>query len=283
MLILAWSLLAQGPVFSLRCACSCPRQTLDALRCRPRLLLTSSTANKRSKPWRTNPKRPSETAFSRQAARSLTLVGVVADGCSRSGSQRSFSARGGHSDRPGYRHDVDRAKALLRASGYKGEQLDYRLIPGYYLQSESAALMIIEMWRRIGINVRLELVKNWKEVRGPGVEIYAWSNTIRLPDPVGGLLVSWGRKSAIQNKYKFWAAPAEFNRLGVTVARSGDPRRRYAAFQRMLDIFEDEMPGTILYSPFTTYGVRRNIQWTPYPIYFMDFRPDAFSIRPRSE
>ena len=37
---------------------------------------------------------------------------------------------------------------------------------------------------------------------------------------------------------------------------SGDPARRRALFARMLDVWEDECPGTILYQPLETYGVR---------------------------
>jgi len=181
--------------------------------------------------------------------------------------------------RPGYIYDIERAKKLVRESGYDGERLSYRMIPDYYLHSENAALMIIEMWRRIGVNAKLELVETHKEARDKDTEIYAWSNTIRLPDPVGGLFISWGPESRIQRKYQYWLAPPEFNKLASTVEQSVDPQRRYSAFQRMLDIFEDEMPGTILYNPFYTYGVKNNIEWTPYPLYFMDFRPDVFSIR----
>jgi peptide/nickel transport system substrate-binding protein len=181
--------------------------------------------------------------------------------------------------RPGYVYDLKRAKKLVLESGYSGEPLSYRVIPDYYLHSVNAALMIIEMWRRIGVNAKLELVETWKEVRDKGVEIHAWSNTIRLPDPVGGLLVSWGPISNVQKIYKHWLAPPEFNQLASTVEHSADSLQRYTAFQRMLDIFEDEMPGTILYNPLYTYGVKSNIEWTPYPLYFMDFRPDVFSIR----
>jgi peptide/nickel transport system substrate-binding protein len=181
--------------------------------------------------------------------------------------------------RPGYLYDVERAKELVMESGYDGERLSYRLIPNYYLHSVNAALMIIEMWRRIGVNAKLELVETWEEVRDKDREIYAWSNTTRLPDPVGGLLVSWGPKSRIQSILEHWLAPSEFNKLASVVEHSADPQLRYSAFQRMLDIFEDEMPGTILYNPLYTYGVKSNIEWTPYPLYFMDFRPDVFSIR----
>jgi len=46
----------------------------------------------------------------------------------------------------------------------------------------------------------------------------------------------------------------------------------------MLDIFEDEMPMTMLYNPTTTYAVRQGIRWNPYSLYYMDFRPTNFAF-----
>jgi peptide/nickel transport system substrate-binding protein len=62
------------------------------------------------------------------------------------------------------------------------------------------------------------------------------------------------------------------------VLGSGDMKARYKMFQRQLDIFEDEAPMTILYNPFETYAMRKGIDWTPYPLYFMDLRPDNLKI-----
>jgi peptide/nickel transport system substrate-binding protein len=46
----------------------------------------------------------------------------------------------------------------------------------------------------------------------------------------------------------------------------------------MLHIFEDDMPAILLYNAFETYAMKRDIDWTPYPLFFMDFRPDVFKM-----
>jgi peptide/nickel transport system substrate-binding protein len=46
----------------------------------------------------------------------------------------------------------------------------------------------------------------------------------------------------------------------------------------MLDIWEDECPGTILYQPLETYGVKKSVRWRPYTFYFMDLRADNLSF-----
>lgn len=182
-------------------------------------------------------------------------------------------------DRVGYRYDPAEAKKLLKESGYGGETVSYRIIPGYYTNSLEAAQIIQEMWKTIGFNIKLDPVENFKAVRAEGVAIYPWSNTYRFPDPTGAININWGPLSAVQRKYKLWSAPEAFNGSMTKILESVDPEVRSAAFKKALDAFEDDMPGTILYNPLSTYGIRKGIDWTPYPIYFMDLRPDNLKIQ----
>ncbi len=181
-------------------------------------------------------------------------------------------------DRPGYVTDVEKAKKLIAESGYKGEKISYRLIPNYYPYNVEAAQIIQEMWRTVGVNVELDFVESFKAVRAKGSQIYAWSNTYRIPDPAGAMLPLYGPNAAIQKKYKFFGAPAEYNKLADELLQTADMTERQAKFARMLDIFEDEMPITMLYNPLTTYAMKKNIEWTPYTLFYMDFRPDNFTV-----
>ena len=133
------------------------------------------------------------------------------------------------------------------------------------------------MWKKIGFNAELQMVENFDQMRKPDAAVYAWSNSYRLPDPTGAIHVLWGPTSAIQKKYKYWTSK-EFNEASDIVLTSPDMKERYKNFQKMLDIFEDEMPMTMLYNPLETYGVRKKIDWKPYELYFMDFRPDNLKI-----
>lgn len=182
-------------------------------------------------------------------------------------------------DRPGYAYDMAKAKQLLAESGYKGETISYRLIPNYYIYNVEAAQIIQEMWRELGVNVEIEYVESFKAVRAEGKQIYAWSNTYRIPDPSGAILPLWGPESASQNSHGLFTPPAEFNELADALLRTPDMAERKKMFQRMLDIFEDEMVMTMLYNPVTTYAVRKNLEWEPYPLYYMDFRPSNFSVK----
>lgn len=184
-------------------------------------------------------------------------------------------------DRKGYSFDPAKAKQLVKESGYTGEPISYRLIPGYYLNSLQAAQAIQEMWRQVGINVKLDFVESFKKVRDKKVPpmVYAWSNTYRLPDPTGAIMATWGPKAAVQKKYGYFKPPQKFNDLGSGLFGMGDMKARSAAFGNMLDIFEDEMPMTILYNPIVTFAMKKSIDWTPYSLFFMDFRPDNFKTK----
>ncbi|CAM3489589.1 Solute-binding protein family 5 domain-containing protein [Bordetella sputigena] len=180
-------------------------------------------------------------------------------------------------NRVGYQYDPEQAKKLLKQSRYKGQEISYRLIPNYYLYNVEAAQIMQEMWRAVGINVRIDFVDSFKDVRKPGIQMYAWSNTYRIPDPTGSLLILWGANSEVQKSSKVYTPNPEFNTLSQTLYTQADPAQRRATYQKVLDIFEDDMPMTMLYNPATGYAMKKNVQWQPYSQYYMDFRPDNFS------
>lgn len=181
-------------------------------------------------------------------------------------------------ERVGYRHDPGEARRLLREAGYRGETIVFRMIPNYYLNGLEAAQVMQEMWRAVGVPVELQMVENFRAVRTDDVAMYAWSNSYRFPDPTAAINVLWGPRSGIQRTNRYWTAPEEFNRLSEELVSTADIGERRAKFQRMLDIFEDEMPMTILYNPTTAYASKASIRWEPYSLYFMDFRPDVFRV-----
>jgi peptide/nickel transport system substrate-binding protein len=177
-------------------------------------------------------------------------------------------------DYPGFEYNPEKARQLLKEAGYKGEEIVYTIIPDYYLNSIQAAQAIQQMWKDVGINMRLQTVENWKQVRTDGWQVYPWSNTHRLPDPIGSFVPQWGPRSGIQrSKVLNWQAPARFNELHHIIESSSDMAERQKAYRESLDIWKDEAPGTILYNPLETYAVKKSIAWKPYALYYMDFRP----------
>ena len=179
-------------------------------------------------------------------------------------------------DRPLTPYDPEKAKQLLAESDYNGETIPYQLRAGYYTNGEQVAQAIVQMWQEIGINAEVQINESSTAGTGENRVVHTWSNSSRLADPDGALWVLWGRNSSIQEQY--WDAPEEFNRLGEEARSTLDEQVRYDDYQKMLDIWEEEAPGTVLYDPVEFYGVSKSVNWSPYSFYYMDFRPYNLSF-----
>jgi len=180
-------------------------------------------------------------------------------------------------DRPKPRFDQDFARAQLKAAGYKGEAITYTVNGNYYTNAVEAAQILTEQWKAVGINAELAVTESY-DARGK-YAIRAWSNSNRFPDPQGSIWPLWGPDNAQQRSGRWPAASADgFNAIGRELEGEMDLEKRRVLFGRLLDAWEDEAPGTVLYRPFETYGVKKNVRWRPYTFYFMDLRPDNLAF-----
>ena len=173
-------------------------------------------------------------------------------------------------DRPYTPYDPELTKQLVAESGYDGTVINYETEADYSTDGLQAAQAIIEMWRAVGINAQIRLRQPGESIPVEEGMVSNWSNSSILADPDGTLWRGWGQQSAVQKN--FWPTPEEFNRLGMEARSTLDPEVRYNDYQRMLDIWEDDAPGTVLYIPVENYGVAKDVQWSPYPFYYMDLR-----------
>lgn len=175
-----------------------------------------------------------------------------------------------NAERPFTAYDPERAKELVAASGYDGSVINYETEANYYTNGLQAGEAIVEMWKAVGINAAIRLRQPGESIPVEESMVANWSNSSILADPDGTLWRSWGEKSGVQKNY--WTAPAEFNTLGNEARTTLDKELRFKNYQRMLDIWEDEAPGTVLYIPVENYGVAKDVLWQPYPFYYSDFR-----------
>ncbi len=173
-------------------------------------------------------------------------------------------------DRPLTAYEPELAKQLVAESGYDGSVINYETEADYYTNGLQAAQAIIEMWKAVGINAEIRLRQPGESIPAAESMVANWSNSSVLADPDGAFWRSWGDLSATQKNY--WPAPAEFNELGNEARSTLDKAVRFNDYQRMIDIFEEDAPGTVLYIPVENYGVANGVQWQPYPFYYTDFR-----------
>lgn len=175
--------------------------------------------------------------------------------------------------RPKFAYDPAKAKALIEASDYAGQKLEFITHPVYYTNGLAAAQAIVEMWRKVGVNAEVRVDENWSSVsqKDSSIEVRNLSDWLIVPDPNATILWSWSITA-------LWDGNEDFVRLGEDAATTLDPKVRFAKYQKMLDMFEDEAPGTVLYRAREFYGVRSQLKWRPFSVYMMDFRASNLSF-----
>jgi len=169
--------------------------------------------------------------------------------------------------------DPGKARELIKAAGYKGDPIPYRLLNNYYTNQVANAQVLVEMWKDVGLNVVIGMKENWSQIfeRGDTRGIHDWSNSASFNDPVSSIVSQHGPNGE-QQQYGEWTNP-EMNTLSVEMETSTDRPRRHAIFGRMLQICEREDPAyTVLHQNATFTAKPKALKWKAAPTFAMDFR-----------
>jgi peptide/nickel transport system substrate-binding protein len=177
---------------------------------------------------------------------------------------------------PGY--DPEQAKALIEASGYDGTEIKFRVPSTYYTLGADAAQAVVSMWQEVGVNATVELNDDPHSDK-PNLMVCFWSAGLMPNDPTTTFSNLWAPGSEIQTY--FWTPPTPaFNENLELLSATLDQDARFAAYQEILDVWEDEAPGTLLYRVNSMYAQQATVGWTPYATFEMDLSPK--NINPAS-
>lgn len=168
-------------------------------------------------------------------------------------------------------YNVEEAKRLVKESGYDGSPITYHTMGNYYANAIPALMMMIEMWKQIGVNVVPKVYAPGGAPKDADSYMRNWSNGQWLTDAWATMVCEFGPKGQVQKRWG-WQAPAEFNELCTKVSQLPDGKERFDAYNRLRDIFEEEAPAVILYQPFDVYAARKNVKWRPIGFEMMEFR-----------
>jgi len=175
-------------------------------------------------------------------------------------------------DRPYPAYDPDQAKSLMAEAGYAGDLITMWLPVDYYTLGAEVAQAIIEMWNEVGFNAELQLVPvaNLND-NAETKTMTSGSNGNEFADP-DAWWFRWAKGSTVA-KFYWTAENPRFEEAGLEARSILDVEERLALYKELMDIWDEEAPGTVLYIPIEQYGVRSDISWQPYGDYVLDFGP----------
>lgn len=177
-------------------------------------------------------------------------------------------------DYPRPTYNPEAARRLLREAGYARQPIAYKVLPNFYPNQLATAQILVEMWRSVGLDVRIEVLESFAQIyRAPIHAIFDSSITADILDPIGQAWRAFGPSGEYQSTASVWTND-EFNRVGTAMQATVDTAARQSAHRRMLDILtRDAVPVVPLHTTGLFYGVRRGLPWRPIPTLAMDFRP----------
>jgi peptide/nickel transport system substrate-binding protein len=159
-------------------------------------------------------------------------------------------------------HDPAEARRLLRAAGYDGTEIVLSHQSTYYTYGDLGAQAVAEMWKDVGIRVRLQVIEGFGQ-DSSRFFTRDWSNPLYYPDMLGAFDTHWSRESWVTRDG--WFAPERFPDylpLYEAVRFGTDPAQRRDAYRRLVRVAEFEMvPWVLLYQPNEAYAMRANIAW----------------------
>ena len=158
---------------------------------------------------------------------------------------------------------------------------EYRFVNDYYTAQVKTAQVLQQMWDEVGLEVEIKMMETWdqvydREVNG-GPEIFDWSNTAYLADPVGQIYRLYGENGPFQNRLGTYQSP-EMNAADEGLFAT-DLETRRAAMRKMLEVYETiDPPGTYLHKLPMFYGKAKSVTWTNTDVALMDFRAGNLSF-----
>ena len=175
-----------------------------------------------------------------------------------------------------FEYSLDKAKALLAEAGYKNEPitLESSTVIGNDRQMSEA---IVEMWKKAGVNAQLELIEasiRAQKNRERSFKGLWWSDpTSTLQDPDGMMF----RLLSAGGPMDYWRDP-EWDKLGQDARFSMDQNARQAAYKRMQEIMDVNLPWLPVIVPIESHGVAKFLNWRSNPNQTLELRKDVLTV-----
>jgi dipeptide transport system substrate-binding protein len=181
----------------------------------------------------------------------------------------------GHDATLAERHDVERARALVKASGYDGSELAIMTRIGGSIDGKRAAELMQADWARIGVKVRVQMTE-WGELlkrSGRGdfdITFLSWVGN-GDPDDYFTPILTCAAVAGGSNEPQ-WCDKA-FDELASAARSSNDPAQRIELYRKAQRVLYDELPLIPTVYPLFFTAVNKRVKgYIESPQASLDFR-----------
>lgn len=178
-----------------------------------------------------------------------------------------------------FEYNPEKAKAIIKKARLEGTTVRYDTAATYYTNGLLAAQAIGEMWAECGIKQELNVLDRWTG-DDADLEVRNWSNPMYFSDPAGSFGTMWSPTGA-RITAGTWKPKPEYTEMWDKFRYETDVNKRNALYKDIMDYVQEEAPFIVLYQPYESYGMRKNINWKPLPghiPYVLDFTAGRISI-----
>ena len=182
-------------------------------------------------------------------------------------------------DRPLPEFNLEKANALLKEAGYNGEEIEYRTQNAYYTNQIETAQVLVSMWKKAGLNVKLAVNENWTQVveDNESRHIFDGSFSAYYPDPMGQFWRRFGPDGGWATN-KYYVVSPDMIALGNTLATEADTAKRRVVFADMLDRFKTDPNGTPLHKLTWFERVLAGTTYDPLPTEYLDLTTSSLTL-----
>lgn len=178
-----------------------------------------------------------------------------------------------------FEYNPEKAKQLLKESGYDGFPIRYDTQAAYYTNAMLAAQAIQEMWGAIGVKMQINVDEKWTG-QDPNMMARNWSNPMYFPDPAGSFGIMWAPTGNSVSEGR-WKPNDAYSAIWERFRFSTDIAERRKAYGELMAYIQNDPPVVPLYQPYESYGMKKSLNWKPLPghiPYVLDMRAGRVSL-----
>ncbi len=167
------------------------------------------------------------------------------------------------SDVKAYPYDLEKAKELIKESGYNGEVIELVSERGRWLKDGEVTEAVASMLTEAGLNVKIKFL-SWQEWldtlfnkdKAPAIQFSSSGNEFFDMDRAYSSMVDTkGSQSAMSNE--------EVDKKIEAARKEMDPEKRQKLYKELAEYFYEDPFGIPLLNLKDVYGMSENLEWTP--------------------